>query len=147
MAYLEKDELETLCRKLENICEENHLAYRLVTKDPISIVVQPDMTMEGQISMLDNSTGYNGKDSSLVIYFVDADVEYKFTGGFAISKKLLSKLLNAAQKIHYMYLWVFFRDTLEQRRREEKQASTQYEDNTIDFLTDRKDLFAGMGEE
>lgn len=125
MAYMEKDKLDTLCQKLENTCEENHLSYKLVTRDPIGIVIRPDMTMEGQITMLDNPTGYNGKDSSLTIFFADAGVEYKFTGGFSISKQLLSKLLNAAQKIHYMYLWVFFRDEMERRKQVAKPASAE----------------------
>lgn len=125
MAYMEKDKLDTLCQKLENTCEENHLSYKLVTRDPIGIVIRPDMTMEGQITMLDNPTGYNGKDSSLTIFFADAGVEYKFTGGFSISKQLLNKLLNMAQKIHYMYLWVFFRDEMERRKQAAKPASAE----------------------
>lgn len=144
MAYMEKDKLDTLCQKLENTCEENHLSYKLVTRDPIGIVISPDMTMEGQITMLDNPTGYNGKDSSLTIFFADAGVEYKFTGGFSISKQLLSKLLNAAQKIHYMYLWVFFRDEMERRKQAAKPASA----GEGEFpATEDDDPFDGVGEE
>ena len=144
MAYMEKDKLDTLCQKLENTCEENHLSYKLVTRDPIGIVISPDMTMEGQITMLDNPTGYNGKDSSLTIFFADAGVEYKFTGGFSISKQLLSKLLNAAQKIHYMYLWVFFRDEMERRKQVAKPASA----GEGEFpATEDDDPFDGVGEE
>lgn len=144
MAYMEKDKLDTLCQKLENTCEENHLSYKLVTRDPIGIVIRPDMTMEGQITMLDNPTGYNGKDSSLTIFFADAGVEYKFTGGFSISKQLLSKLLNAAQKIHYMYLWVFFRDEMERRKQAAKPASA----GEGEFpATEDDDPFDGVDEE
>ena len=144
MAYMEKDKLDTLCQKLENTCEENHLSYKLVTRGPIGIVISPDMTMEGQITMLDNPTGYNGKDSSLTIFFADAGVEYKFTGGFSISKQLLSKLLNAAQKIHYMYLWVFFRDEMERRKQAAKPASA----GEGEFpATEDDDPFDGVGEE
>lgn len=144
MAYMEKDKLDTLCQKLENTCEENHLSYKLVTRDPIGIVIRPDMTMEGQITMLDNPTGYNGKDSSLTIFFADAGVEYKFTGGFSISKQLLSKLLNVAQKIHYMYLWVFFRDEMERR----KQAAKPAPAGEVEFpATEDDDPFDGAGEE
>lgn len=144
MAYMEKDKLDTLCQKLENTCEENHLSYKLVTRDPIGIVISPDMTMEGQITMLDNPTGYNGKDSSLTIFFADAGVEYKFTGGFSISKQLLSKLLNAAQKIHYMYLWVFFRDEMERR----KQAAKSAPAGEGEFpATEDDDPFDGVDEE
>ena len=100
--------------------------------------------MEGQITMLDNPTGYNGKDSSLTIFFADAGVEYKFTGGFSISKQLLSKLLNAAQKIHYMYLWVFFRDEMERRKQAAKPASA----GEGEFpATEDDDPFDGVGEE
>lgn len=144
MAYMEKDKLDTLCQKLENTCEENHLSYKLVTRDPIGIVIRPDMTMEGQITMLDNPAGYNGKDSSLTIFFADAGVEYKFTGGFSISKQLLSKLLNAAQKIHYMYLWVFFRDEMERRKQAAKPASA----GEGEFpATEDDDPFDGVDEE
>ena len=144
MAYMEKDKLDTLCQKLENTCEENHLSYKLVTRDPIGIVISPDMTMEGQITMLDNPTGYNGKDRSLTIFFADAGVEYKFTGGFSISKQLLSKLLNMAQKIHYMYLWVFFRQELERRKQAAKPASA----GEGEFpATEDDDQFDGVDEE
>lgn len=144
MVYMEKDKLDTLCQKLENTCEENHLSYKLVTRDPICIVIRPDMTLEGQISMLDNPTGYNGKDSSLTTFFADAGVEYKFTGGFSISKQLLSKLLNAAQKIHYMYLWVFFRDEMERRKQAAKPASV----GEVEFpTTEDDDPFDGSDEE
>ena len=144
MVYMEKDKLDTLCQKLENTCEENHLSYKLVTRDPIGIVIRPDMTMEGQITMLDNPTGYNGKDSSLTIFFADAGVEYKFTGGFSISKQLLNKLLNMAQKIHYMYLWVFFRDEMERR----KQAAKPAPAGEVEFpATEDDDPFDGAGEE
>lgn len=144
MAYMEKDKLDTLCQKLENTCEENHLSYKLVTRDPIGIVIRPDMTMEGQITMLDNPTGYNGKDSSLTIFFADAGVEYKFTGGFSISKQLLNKLLNMAQKIHYMYLWVFFRDEMERRKQAAKPAPAQEGEFPA---TEDDDPFDGVDEE
>ena len=135
MAYMEKDKLDALCQKLENTCEENHLSYKLVTRDPIGIVIRPDMTMEGQITMLDNPTGYNGKDSSLTIIFADAGVEYKFAGGFSISKQLLNKPLNMAQKVHYMYLWVFFRDEMERR----KQAAKSAPAGEVEFPTTEDD--------
>lgn len=44
MVYMEKDKLDTLCQKLENTCEKNHLSYKLVTRDPIGIVIRPGTT-------------------------------------------------------------------------------------------------------
>ena len=128
MAYLERDELDRLYGKLEDACKEKHLSCQLVTRDPIRIVIQPDMTMEGQISMLDSPAGYNGKDGALEIVFVNTEPILKPHGTFVISKKFQDKLLNMARKIHYMYLWVFFRDEMERRRKSGKPSEVEETD-------------------
>lgn len=144
MAYLERDELDRLYGKLEDACKEKHLSCQLVTRDPIRIVIQPDMTMEGQISMLDSPAGYNGKDSALEIVFVNTEPILKPHGTSVISKKFQDKLLNMAQKIHYMYLWVFFRDEMERRKQAAKPASA----GEVEFpATEDDDPFDGADEE
>ena len=114
--YIEEATLDELKTKIEKICQENSLLCKLTTSDPIKLVVWPDMSMEGQMSMLDNPAGHNGHGSALTIIFADADVTYKISGDLVISRKLLSKLLTNAQKLHYMYLWAFYRQTLHARR-------------------------------
>lgn len=116
--YIEETAFEDTQRKIEQICRENSLACKLVTSDPIKLVIWPDASMEGQISMLDEPSGGNGPDSLLTIIFADADVTYKITGDFVISRQLLGKILNLARKIHYMQLWVFYRRELAARRME-----------------------------
>lgn len=116
--YIEADTLADLEDKLASICTEASLKCELVTGDPIKLFIMPDMSMDGQISMLDEPSGGNGPDSLLTIIFADADVTYKITGDFVISRQLLGKILNLARKIHYMQLWVFYRRELAARRME-----------------------------
>lgn len=114
--YIEEAAFEDTQRKIEQLCRENSLVCKLVTSDPIKLVIWPDMSIEGQISMLDEPSGGNGPDSLLTIIFADADVTYKITGDFVISRQLLSKLLSNARKLHYLYLWMFYRKTVHARR-------------------------------
>ena len=114
--YVEESAFEGLQRKIEKICRENSLMCKFVNGDPIRLVIWPDMSMEGQLSMLDEPAGHTGHGSVLTILFADADVTYKITGGFVVSRQLLGKLLSTAQKLHYMYLWAFYRQTLHARR-------------------------------
>lgn len=114
--YIEETAFEDTQRKIEQICRENSLACKLVTSDPIKLVIWPDASMEGQISMLDEPAGHNGHGSVLTILFADADVTYKISGGFVVSRQLLGKLLSNARKLHYLYLWMFYRKTVHARR-------------------------------
>lgn len=114
--YVEEATFEELKQKIEKICQENSLMCKFVDGDPIRLVIWPDMSMEGQLSMLDEPAGHTGHGSVLTILFDDADVTYKITGGFVIDRQLLSKLLTNARKMHYMYLWAFYRQTLHARR-------------------------------
>ena len=114
--YVEEAAFEELQRKIEKICRENSLMCKFVNGDPIRLVIWPDMSMEGQLSMLDEPSCHTGYGSVLTILFADADVTYKISGDLVISRKLLSKLLTNAQKLHYMYLWAFYRQTLHARR-------------------------------
>lgn len=114
--YVEEATFEELKQKIEKICQKNSLMCKFVAGDPIRLVIWPDMSMEGQLSMLDEPAGHTGHGSVLTILFADADVTYKISGDLVISRKLLSKLLTNAQKLHYMYLWAFYRQTLHARR-------------------------------
>lgn len=113
--YIEETAFEDTQRKIEQLCRENGLACKLVTTDPIKLVIWPDASMEGQISMLDEPAGHNGHGSVLTILFADADVTYKISGGFVVSRQLLGKLLSNARKLHYLYLWMFYRKTVHAR--------------------------------
>ena len=75
MAYIEHDQLDAQLKKLENVCAENGFTYKFLRdKYPVRIIITPDGTMDGQMSMLDNPVGYNTKGSALAFVFVDGDV-------------------------------------------------------------------------
>lgn len=99
--YVEEAAFEELQRKIEKICRENSLMCKFVNGDPIRLVIWPDMSMEGQLSMLDEPAGHTGHGSVLTILFADADVTYKVSGGFVVSQQLLGRLLSNARKLHY----------------------------------------------
>ena len=58
MAYIEHDQLDAQLKKLENVCAENGFTYKFLRdKYPVRIIISPDTSMDGQISMLDNPVG------------------------------------------------------------------------------------------
>lgn len=111
MAYIEHDQLDAQLKKLENVCAENGFTYKFLRdKYPVRIIITPDGTMDGQMSMLDNPVGYNTKGSALAFVFVDGDVYLNpgKEGGLSLSKRLQNKLRTIAEKVYFNYLKVFF---------------------------------------
>ena len=52
MAYIEHDQLDAQLKKLENVCAENGFTYKFLRdKYPVRIIITPDGTMDGQMSM------------------------------------------------------------------------------------------------
>lgn len=114
--YIEEATFEDSMHKIEKLCKENNLLCKLVTGDPVKLVIWPDMSMDGQISMLDNPAGHNGHGSVLSIIFADAGETLKTSGEFVMDIQLLKKFLSNAEKMHRMYMWSFYRQTLNARR-------------------------------
>ena len=124
MAYIEHDQLDAQLKKLENVCAENGFTYKFLRdKYPVRIIITPDGTMDGQMSMLDNPVGYNTKGSALAFVFVDGDVYLNpgKEGGLSLSKRLQNKLRTIAEKVYFNYLKVFFIDTLEAKKMADKE--------------------------
>ena len=118
MAHIEHDQLDALLVKLENTCEENSFTYKFLRDSyPVRIVIAPDGSMDGQISMLDNPVGYNSQGCSLSFVFQDGDVYFKpgKDGGLSMNKRLQNKLRTLAEKIHAKWMQVFFIDSIEAR--------------------------------
>jgi hypothetical protein len=67
----EMTKLEALQNKLCNICDENALTYRFHREGyPIQLVIRPDESPSGQLSMLEvagqGETGYISQDAAIV---------------------------------------------------------------------------------
>lgn len=111
MAYIEHDQLDAQLKKLENVCAENGFTYKFLRdKYPVRIIITPDGTMDGQMSMLDNPVGYNTKGSALAFVFVDGDVYLNpgKEGGLSLSKRLQNKLRTIAEKVYFNNLGTRF---------------------------------------
>lgn len=101
MAYIEHDQLDAQLKKLENVCDENGFTYKFLRdKYPVRIIISPDTSMDGQISMLDNPVGYNSRDCSISFVFNDGDLTEDFGkgGGLVIKDSLLMSFRRICKK-------------------------------------------------
>lgn len=114
----ESGKLEMYKKKLEGICDENDLQYRLsMDTYPISMTISPLGGMDAQISMLeaaDENTPCNSADAKIVFSYYDGELRYKFSERFTISEALIAKLRNLFRNIHSTFLMLFHRQVTEQ---------------------------------
>lgn len=108
----EMTKLEALQNKLGNICDENALTYGFHRETyPILLVIRPDESPAGQLSMLENAgqcdTGYISQDASIVFKMVGGDLEYQMSEKFEISEALFNKVKVLFKKMHYLWLQHF----------------------------------------
>lgn len=118
MAHIEYNQLSAQLAKLGELCKDNGFQYRF-EKDryPIRIVITPDGSMDGQMSMLDNPVGHNSLGAALEFVFADGDLYLNPKGGgLSLTKSLQNKLRGIAEKIYFCYLQCFFIDTLQARK-------------------------------
>ena len=113
----EAAKLEAYKKKLEGICDENDLQYRLhLSGYPIRMTVTPLSDMDSQITMLeaaDENTEYLPPDAKLVFSIYDGELRYKISERFAIGENLLGQLRNLFRKIHGTYCELFHRQVVE----------------------------------
>lgn len=106
-------------KKLQGICDENNLVYRLrVDTYPISLTIKPTSGIEGQMSMLEEveDKGYISPDATLVFYLKEGNITYKTSSMFTISEALFNKLKNLFKNLYTYWLQFFFRDVIENNR-------------------------------
>lgn len=126
---MEKDIFNDLYEKFTNICEKNNLVGEFKTDSyPIILTVRPDTDMDSQISMLEDDTGHNSKDSRVRFIFVDGRLIVKVQKDFTLSDALFGKLKNLAKKMHYAWLAGFFRDQMQRGRLVEMTDEPQEEE-------------------
>lgn len=113
----ERTKLEALENKLGNICDENALVYRFHRDSyPITLIIRPDASPSGQLSMLENAgqcdTGFISQDASITFEFKDGSLNHRMAGQFDLSDALFSKLKNLFIKILFLWLQHFFREVM-----------------------------------
>lgn len=113
----EKDKFEAQKKKLDGLCEEHNLSYRLdLNKYPMTLTLRPLQGMFEQLSMLDN--GENGADrisQDAYLMFWQRDGEYgtKTFGTFTINEALMAKFRNIFKKLEFFYCQFFRRECIE----------------------------------
>lgn len=109
------DEVDTLVKK----CAALNLICR-IKKDryPFTIICEPDMAMDAQISMLDNPYGHNGKGDGFVLRFTDSEpaTDVVFKG----NPKDFKTIFDQAKKVYQAFTPLFFRETMDEELLAEK---------------------------
>lgn len=103
-------------QKLENLCNEHHLSYRLELGTPdVTLTLRPLQGMYEQLSMLDaaESGGRISQDAYLRFWERDGEYGLDSFGAFSIGDPLRDKFKNVFKKLDVFYCQFFRRETVE----------------------------------
>lgn len=103
-------------KKLEGICDENHLIYTLSVQGyPITLTIKPVQGLEEQMTLLAmaDEKPFNNPDATITFIMEDGVLTYKMSERFTIGDALFNKIKNLFKKLHFCYLMMFHRDVTE----------------------------------
>ena len=102
--------------KLSAVCEENSLLYRFThERDPIILTIEPDTSLDGQISMLEDGNYPAAPGAAIQFIFRDGELSVRQKGSMELTDQILNKLKSIAKKMHYAWLQVFFHEATNER--------------------------------
>ena len=121
-------------KKLDGLCEEHDLTYRLKhDRYPITLTIKPLTGMDQQDMLADaENKDYISQDASMVIYRKDGELATKITGTFTISEALRNKFKNIYVKVSDFWLQYFFRQVMENNLLQRAQLPVIDEDEAED---------------
>lgn len=131
----EIDKYDAQKKKLDNLCEEHDLTYRLRHDSyPITLTIKPLTSMGQQLDLLSDAENkdYISQDASMVIYNKDGELATKITGTFTISEALRNKFKNIYVKVSDYFLQYFFRQVMENGLLQRSQFPVIDEDEAED---------------
>lgn len=131
----EIDKYDAQKKKLDNLCEEHDLTYRLRHDSyPITLTIKPLTSMGQQLDLLSDAENkdYISQDASMVIYNKDGELAMKINGTFTISEALRNKFKNIYVKASAFWLQYFFRDIMERGILSRQQMPVIDEDEAQD---------------
>lgn len=105
-------------KKLEGICDENHLIYTLSVQGyPITLTIKPVQGLEEQMTLLAmaDEKPFNNPDATITFIMEDGVLTYKMSERFTIGDALFNKIKNLFKKLHFCYLMMFHRDVTEKQ--------------------------------
>ena len=103
-------------KKLEGICDENHLIYALSVQGyPITLTIKPVQGLEEQMTLLAmaDEKPFNNPDATITFIMEDGVLTYTMSERFTIGDALFNKIKNLFKKLHFCYLMMFHRDVTE----------------------------------
>lgn len=109
---------EAYKKKLEGLCEEHDLTYRLRHDVyPMSLTIRPVQDMYTQMDMLESveDKGYTSQDAYIKFIMEDGEISHNIGGTFTIGDALFTKLRALFKNLHYCWVQYFFRDVIENR--------------------------------
>lgn len=110
----EKNKCDGYVKKLQGICDEHDLTYRLrLNEYPLSLTIKPVQGLYEQMSMLEKDEGVLSPDAYLRFEIKDGEVNTTIGGTFIIEDVLFTKLRTLFKNIEYRWLQFFFRDIVE----------------------------------
>lgn len=131
----EIDKYDAQKKKLDNLCEEHDLTYRLRHDSyPITLTIKPLTSMGQQLDLMSDAENkdYISQDASMVIYNKDGELAMKINGTFTISEVLRNKFKNIYVKASAFWLQYFFRDIMERNVLTKAQIPVIDEDEAQD---------------
>lgn len=136
----EKTKYESYLKKLEGLCDEHDLTYRLrLHESPISLTVRPVQGLYEQMSMLEKDEGVLSPDAYLRFEMKDGELNTYIGGTFVISDALFTKLRSLFRNLEYRWLQFFFRDIVERGLMEKARLPVIEADEGNDAQEDEDD--------
>lgn len=123
---------EAYKKKLQGICDENHLVYRFRNENyPITLTISPIGGVGEQLSLLEvvEDTGYTSPDAYISFTYRDGEISYRTSDTFTISETLFNKIKNLFKNLYFYYVQFFFRDVCERNALKEGMKPIIIEDD------------------
>lgn len=112
-------------KKLQGICDENDLIYKLdcntypltLTIQPLDGLDEPSLFEQEGLFKQDEEAPEpaNSPDASIMFFYQDGAMVYRMSERFTINDTLFAKIKNLFKNLHYTYLQFFHREVIEKR--------------------------------
>lgn len=124
------DEVET---KLAAVCRKNRLLYRFSCGSyPLVLTVQPDASLDGQLSMLEMGGRPGSRGASIQFLFVDGGMLIRQNGPMKLDDKTMHKLTGLAKKLRDAWLQAFFAEAMLAGRAGWDEPAEEFEETRPD---------------
>lgn len=105
-----KNDYEVELEKIERVCKENKLEIEFTQASfPIVAIVKPSQESKNQMVM-DLGEGARTLTNGEIKFIFADELTMSIVNDFMIEDQLLNRIKNAAKKIHYIYLQMYFKE-------------------------------------